>query len=968
MKLVFKRSLTIFLILIVLFLSFNLVSASENIDEINDINIISNQEDIVVEGTEEIEVLESVDNIQNIEDDLNNDKIILGNGINSNKIKTSTSSSTFEDIQNMIDQADKNGVVELSGVYTGNGNLINVNKTLTIKGTSSGAVLDAKFLSSILKISSANVILQNIVFTNSYDISVYANNNGIVIDNCLFNNSINGELGSALSCKGNYITIKNSNFTNNIANKSSCHHTDGPAIYMYGNRCTVDNCNFINNTGYNYETASSGGAIYWYGHDGKILNSNFLNNSATSKFGWTLHGEEQTYLAEGLGGCIWWCGNRGEIINCTFIDGLSHAYAGAIYYKSSTNCSILNSTFINNYAVGEGGAIYLGQNIFNFTIDGTKFINNTSEGLKGVLTSYESKGAAIYSQKFTDNTLINNCLFSNNNNCSIYYLGKNLIVNNSIFENRLINSSGDSNSLNDANNIIFSADDSILENIFWGINYYSPEEFVENRIISINNTYKSPDDWFNLAFNGSEVLNEKGIYDYQLNFVSYNGSIIGSLPIYNVFAKNNVSYNGLKDTSLFIGNETPLKYEYNKAAIDTISIYNNLGDLIISKGIFGGVIFVNNRSDFTKSIQEAIDNAKPDDIIILDSQDFVNVSNVNITKNINIVGVENTVILGDGSGAIFSILPKSKGGPDNVTISNIIFKVNNKDLVVSAIAENDTDPLKIDISSINIQNNSFVLADENVVGESVTILEINSDRPILSPNSIISISDNTISAGINPFSFKVSSVLNDNSVFIPANTTIIEKKSTILEFKDMVTAAVDGDVDGRVGEYFNVTLKDQDGKALANKPMKIGFNGVVYNLETDSNGQAKLQINLGYAGVYTFAICFLGDDEYNASFDVTKITVNTQKGSLTVPNKSYKTNAKTKTISATFKSASGKAVKGKKIKFTVNGKTYTATTNNNGVATVKVSLNKKGTYSFTAKFMGDSRYETLTKTAKLVLK
>ena len=128
-----------------------------------------------------------------------------------------------------------------------------------------------------------------------------------------------------------------------------------------------------------------------------------------------------------------------------------------------------------------------------------------------------------------------------------------------------------------------------------------------------------------------------------------------------------------------------------------------------------------------------------------------------------------------------------------------------------------------------------------------------------------------------------------------------------------------------------------------------------------------MQINLGTVNWYTFAVSFLGDYEYNASFVVAKINVVAQKGTLTVPNKSYKASA-TKTLTATFKSASGKLVKGKKVTFTVNGKTYSATTNAKGLATVKVSLNKKGTYSFTAKFAGDRTYAAITKKAKLTVK
>ena len=197
---------------------------------------------------------------------------------------------------------------------------------------------------------------------------------------------------------------------------------------------------------------------------------------------------------------------------------------------------------------------------------------------------------------------------------------------------------------------------------------------------------------------------------------------------------------------------------------------------------------------------------------------------------------------------------------------------------------------------------------------------------------------------------------------------VTTREITTIDYKDMTTTAVDTAADGRIGQNFTVTLKDSEGKAIANKLVQIGFNGKIYNKTTDKNGIAKLQINLQRAGIYTFAVSFLGDDQYNGSFVVAKITVNKQTPKLTVPAKSYKASAATKTLTATFKSAKGTPVAGKKVTFTVNGKSYSATTDAKGVATVKVSLNKKGTYSFTAKFAGDNTYAAISKSAKLTIK
>ena len=369
-------------------------------------------------------------------------------------------------------------------------------------------------------------------------------------------------------------------------------------------------------------------------------------------------------------------------------------------------------------------------------------------------------------------------------------------------------------------------------------------------------------------------------------------------------------------------------------------------------------------------IQAAIDAANPGDIVRLGDYDYTDVSNVNITKDVAIAGSEATTITSAGNGnPIFNVPAKSDNGPDSINITGIDFKVNNGDVIVKAIADNDTsNPLSIDTQAISITDNTIEAIDESVVPESVTVLKLESERGVLAPSNDIAITGNTMDAGINPFDFDVTSVSSGSDVNIPVGPIGKDRIETQIVYENMTTTAVDVDTDGRIGEYFYITLKDKEGNLLKNKHVQIGFNGNVYDRDTDENGQAKLQINLKYAGTYTFAVSYLGDEDYNGSFIVAKIVVNKQKGSLTVPAKTYKVSAASKTLIATFKSASGKVVSGKKITFTVDGKSYSASTNDKGVATVKVSLSKKGTYSFTAKFAGNTMYAPISKTGQLVIK
>ena len=142
-----------------------------------------------------------------------------------------------------------------------------------------------------------------------------------------------------------------------------------------------------------------------------------------------------------------------------------------------------------------------------------------------------------------------------------------------------------------------------------------------------------------------------------------------------------------------------------------------------------------------------------------------------------------------------------------MTITGIDFKLNNRDTVVKATADNDTNPLSIVTPNISITGNDFELANESVVPESVNILELESERGVLSPTGEISISDNTIAAGVSPFEFDVTSVGSGDDVNIVPQNITPEKKATVIHYADMNTTTVDQSVDGRSGKYFNLEFQ-----------------------------------------------------------------------------------------------------------------------------------------------------------------
>lgn len=273
----------------------------------------------------------------------------------------------------------------------------------------------------------------------------------------------------------------------------------------------------------------------------------------------------------------------------------------------------------------------------------------------------------------------------------------------------------------------------------------------------------------------------------------------------------------------------------------------------------------------------------------------------------------------------------------------------------------DLNASSVIVSLNDIEGNGIpsaeILADVNGVSKNLTTDEKGQARIAISGNSTVIVSYIGNNANM--------SIFNKITVINNAQKNI--KDASVINCKNMTTPAITKTSD-RDGDYFVVTLMNSKGKSLANKPIQIGFNGKIYNKVTDEKGSAKLQINLKKVDLYTFAICFLGDDELNASFVVAKINVTPQTASLNVLSKTYKASAKNKSIIVTLKDAKKRAINGKTISLTVNGKTYSATTNSKGTAVIKASLSKKGTYSFTAKLTNDLTFKTATAKGKITIK
>ncbi|WP_406536437.1 beta strand repeat-containing protein, partial [Methanobrevibacter sp.] len=93
---------------------------------------------------------------------------------------------------------------------------------------------------------------------------------------------------------------------------------------------------------------------------------------------------------------------------------------------------------------------------------------------------------------------------------------------------------------------------------------------------------------------------------------------------------------------------------------------------------------------------------------------------------------------------------------------------------------------------------------------------------------------------------------------------------------------------GERGDFFYAILTDINGNPLVNKTVQIAVNGPIYNVTTDEQGRAGLQVNLAAANTYTYALSFQGDDQYNAApLASSKLTVTKKSTSITAANKAF---------------------------------------------------------------------------------
>ena len=172
-----------------------------------------------------------------------------------------------------------------------------------------------------------------------------------------------------------------------------------------------------------------------------------------------------------------------------------------------------------------------------------------------------------------------------------------------------------------------------------------------------------------------------------------------------------------------------------------------------------------------------------------------------------------------------------------------------------------------------------------------------------------------------------------------------------------------------VAKNLVVTLKDENGNALANQTVSITLNGQTYTRTTGSSGQAVLAISNLAPKTYTAAISFAGADGLKSSSLNVNVVVKKATPKLAAKKKTFKAKKKTKKYAVTLKSNTGKAISKVKVILKIKNKKYTAKTNAKGKAVFKIKkLTKKGKYTSKVTFKGNAYYLKAAKKVKITVK
>ena len=196
-------------------------------------------------------------------------------------------------------------------------------------------------------------------------------------------------------------------------------------------------------------------------------------------------------------------------------------------------------------------------------------------------------------------------------------------------------------------------------------------------------------------------------------------------------------------------------------------------------------------------------------------------------------------------------------------------------------------------------------------------------------------------------------------------------KSTSFKVEEILINNVTVVVDGveYVGEVVNGTVTIKTNASEVSNNVTVIVDGIEYSAEI-INGTATIKTNSSEPANKTMTVVIDGvaysGDLVNGSVVINNKIAKLTDTSISVAALNIKAGNKG-TLKLTLKDANGKVISNATVKVVINSKTYSATTDADGIAKVSVKYAKAGTYYATAYYPGDNTYKSTIAKGKVVV-
>ncbi len=412
-----------------------------------------------------------------------------------------------------------------------------------------------------------------------------------------------------------------------------------------------------------------------------------------------------------------------------------------------------------------------------------------------------------------------------------------------------------------------------------------------------------------------------GVVNVTVNDESYDVAIVdgkGTLTISNLVAGDyNISASYLGDDK-YLSSSNSTKFTISKLAS---SVAVDVDDIVVGEDAVIGVSV----PDIVSGVVNVTVNGRSYNVAIVDGKGVLIISNLaagDYAVDVNYAGDNKYVASSNSTKFTISKLPSS-------------VLVNVKDIVVGEDA----------VISIALPEDATGNVTVNVNGKNYTAV---------AKYGVASVTISNLANG----TYNVSVFYNGNDIYMPMENSTNFTVSKVSDYNMTVDIA-----DIIKGENATITVtvpKDGTGSVV------VTINGTDYK-GTVTNGTAKVIIPGLDEGTYKVVTFYTGDAKYDSMIVNGTITVNKNTKTTLTMDDVVKYFKGAQNLTAKLVDAFGNPITNATVYFTVNGKVYAKTTDENGTASMGIGL-VPNEYKVNAVFNGTKDYDKATANATVTVK